>query len=146
MNQIKKNNIAYGKLLNKCWEDPAYLEKFRADPAAALREFGIPTPPNARYHIVDPKDMKPSTNEDVYLFYMDKPEVTSLSDSTLNQVAGGDAAADTEADYLVSLTNVIAHLEAVTELAAAVDVAAVVIVVIALAGSSPDTQFQPNDN
>ena len=146
MDQIKKNNIAYAKLLNKCWDDPAYLEKFRADPAAALKEHGIPTPPNARYHIVDPKDMKPSTNEDVYLYYMDKPEVTNLSDSTLDKVAGGDTAADTKADYLVSLTNVIAHLEAVTELAAAIDVAAVVLVVVALVGSSPDTQFQPNEN
>lgn len=90
MDQIKKNNIAYGKLLNKCWEDAAYLEKFRADPAAALKEHGIPTPSNARYHIVDPKDLKPSTNEDVYLFYTAKPDVTSLSDKSLDAVAGGD--------------------------------------------------------
>ena len=85
-----KNNIAYAKLLNKCWEDPAYLEKFRADPAAALAEFGITAPAGARFHIVAPEEMKPSTQEDVYLYYIPKPEVANLDDRALDQVAGGD--------------------------------------------------------
>ncbi len=89
MDQIKKNKIAYNKLLNKCWDEPEYLAKFREDPAMCLAEFGIQPIPGAKYHIVAPEEMKPSTNEDIYLPYMPKPEVTNLSAETLNKIAGG---------------------------------------------------------
>ena len=132
MDQIKKNNIAYGKLLNKCWDDPAYLEKFRADPAAALKEFGIPTPPNARYHIVAPQDMKPSTKEDVYLYYMDKPEVTSLNDETLSKVAGGVVPKPEPHEPIMESVDVMTHVEVGTEVVA--EVVAVVMAVILIVG------------
>ena len=133
MDQIKKNNIAYAKLLNKCWDDPAYLEKFRADPAAALKEHGIPTPPNARYHIVDYKDMKPSTNEDVYLYYMDKPQISSLNDAMLTKVAGGvDPGPDPDPgeSIAVTVTDAVSWVNAVT---VATDAFAVLAIVIAAA-------------
>ena len=139
MDQIKTNNIAYAKLLNKCWDDPAYLEKFRADPAAALKEHGIPTPPNARYHIVDPKDMKPSTNEDVYLYYVDKPQITSLSDAALTKVAGGEELdkyipdppdPEPSESVAVNVTDAVSWVNAVT---IATDVFAVLAIAIAAA-------------
>ena len=90
MDQFKKNHIAYAELLNRCWEDPSYLEKFRKDPAAALEEFGIPTVPGARYHIVEPDKMQPSTQEDIYLPYTPEPESRVLSDEMLSTVSVGD--------------------------------------------------------
>lgn len=89
MDKIKKNYIAYGKLLNKCWDDPDYLAKFREDPATCLEEFGIRAIPGAKYHIVAPEEMKPSTKEDVYLYYMPKPEVVNLDDDVLKNIAAG---------------------------------------------------------
>lgn len=126
MDQIRKNNIAYAKLLNKCWDDPAYLEKFRADPAAALKEFGIPTPPNARYHIVAPVDMKPSTDEDVYLYYTERPRITTLDDKLLNKVAGGEvetSAGPQGNDSVSEYADAAVHVEAVADVAAATEVA-----------------------
>ena len=85
----EKVNIAYAELLNRCWDDPAYLAKFKADPAAALEDFGIPTVPGATYHIVAESEMKPSTAEDVYLPYQDKPGLNMLDDDAFDAVAGG---------------------------------------------------------
>lgn len=44
---------AYNELLSRCWKDAAYLESLRSDPAAALKEYGIPTVEGASYHVVD---------------------------------------------------------------------------------------------
>ena len=142
MDQIKKNNIAYAKLLNKCWDDPAYLEKFRADPAAALKEFGIPTPPNARYHIVAPQDMKPSTKEDVYLYYMDKPEVTSLNDETLSKVAGGvEPKPEPEPhEPIMESVDVLTHVEVGTEVVAEVVAVVMAVVLIIAEGTGAGDQ------
>ena len=49
----KSIKIAYAELLNCCWEDPTYLERFRKDPAAVLKEHGLPTLDGARYHVVE---------------------------------------------------------------------------------------------
>ena len=61
MTQDKKKHIAYAELINHCWEDAAYLEKFRKDPAAVLAEAGIETVPGARYHVLE------QTAEHVYV-------------------------------------------------------------------------------
>ena len=89
MDQAKKNEIAYAELLNRCWEDAGYLEKFMADPAAALEEFGIPTVPGATYHVVPEDEVKPSTETDIYLPYKEKPGLRALDDDMLEQAAGG---------------------------------------------------------
>lgn len=49
----KQISIAYAEIMNRCWEDPAYLERFRSDPGAVLEEYGIPTLAGVRYHVVD---------------------------------------------------------------------------------------------
>lgn len=51
--ESKNYAAAYNELLNRCWEDAAYLEGFRSDPAAALKEYGIPTVEGACYHVVE---------------------------------------------------------------------------------------------
>ena len=89
MDQGKNYNIAYAELINRCWEDPAYMAKFKEDPAAALEEFGIPTVPGANYHIVAPDDAKPNTEKDIYLPYQDKPSLQTVGDDMLDAAAGG---------------------------------------------------------
>ena len=89
MDQIKKNLIAYAELLNRCWDDPEFLAKFKEDPAPVLEEYGIRTIKGARYHVVEAEDMKPDTQEDIYLPYKDTPEVRQLSVEELSDVAGG---------------------------------------------------------
>ena len=89
MDQGQKNNIAYAELLNRCWDDPAYLAKFKENPSAALEEFGIPTVPGATYHVVAEDEMKPSTEKDIYLPYSEKPKLQVMNDDLLDDVAGG---------------------------------------------------------
>ena len=89
MDQSKDYNIAYAGLVNRCWDDPEYLERFKGNPAAALEEFGIPTVPGATYHIVAPGDVKPNTEKVVYLPYQDKPGLRALEDDMLDAAAGG---------------------------------------------------------
>ena len=89
MEQSKNNNIAYSELLNRCWEDPEYLAKFKDDPIAALEDFGISTVPGAKYHVVPENEMKPSTEVDIYLPYKEKPGLVTLDDDMLEEAAGG---------------------------------------------------------
>ena len=89
MDQGKDYNIAYAELINRCWEDPAYLAKFKEDPAAALKEFGIPTVPGATYHVVPLDELKPGTETDIYLPYQDKPALQTVGDDMLDAAAGG---------------------------------------------------------
>ena len=90
MNQENNVRIAYGKLLNRCWKDPKYEAKFRENPAACLEEFGMPTVPGAKYHIVKPEDMPPSTEQDIYLPWIEKPKTRELSIDMVDAVASGD--------------------------------------------------------
>jgi hypothetical protein len=107
MDQGKDYNIAYAELVNRCWEDPAYLAKFKEDPAAALEEFGIPTVPGATYHIVAPNDVKPNTETDIYLPYQDKPGLQTLEDDMLDGAAGGG--------FVWKHSNIIANANAVAQ-------------------------------
>ena len=49
----KKLDVIYGELLNRCWQDEAYLECFRAEPAEVLAEAGIPVKAGAVYHVME---------------------------------------------------------------------------------------------
>lgn len=89
MPQSKNNNIAYSELLNRCWEDPEYLAKFKENPIAALEDFGIPIVPGAKYHVVPENEAKPSTDEDIYLPYKERPGLVTLDDDMLEEAAGG---------------------------------------------------------
>lgn len=90
MTQAKNNNIAYSELLNRCWEDPEYLAKFKENPIAALEDFGIPTIPGAKYHVVPENEVKPSTEADIYLPYKEKPGLVTLDDDMIEEAAGGN--------------------------------------------------------
>lgn len=89
MNLVEKNQIAYAELINRCWEDPDYLAKFKEDPASALEEFGIETVAGAKYHIVSSEDMQPDTAEDIYLPYAENPKTHKLSIEEVDKIAGG---------------------------------------------------------
>ena len=86
---IEKNQIAYAELINRCWEDPEFLAKFKEDPASALQEYGIETKSGVTYHIVSSNEMKPDTEEDVYLPYADNPKTRKLNIEELKDAAGG---------------------------------------------------------
>ena len=49
----KKIDLIYGELLNRCWKDENYLERFRKEPAAVLAESGIPVKAGAVYHVME---------------------------------------------------------------------------------------------
>ncbi len=54
MSENEKNlNVIYGELLNRCWKDKSYLERFRKEPAAVLSEAGIPVKEGAEYHVME---------------------------------------------------------------------------------------------
>ena len=121
MDQKKKYLIAYGELLNRCWDDPEYLAKFKADPAAALEDFGIETVPGARYHIVAPEDMKQSTMEDIYLFYMDNPDDQELDEEMIGKVAGGG--------FIITKSNIVTNGNVLVDAAAVAETLAGVVTV-----------------
>ena len=89
MDQAKNYNIVYAELVNRCWDDPEFLAKFKENPIAALEEFGIPTVLGATYHVVSPNDVKPNTETDIYMPYQDKPGLQTMGDDMLDDVAGG---------------------------------------------------------
>ena len=126
MNQEKNYRIEYGELLNRCWKDPKYLAKFRENPAAVLEDFGIPTVPGARYHVVNQDEMKPSTTEDIYLPYMEKPKTRELSIEDVDDVAGGG--------WFITSSNVVVNGNVAIDGAVAVEsIAAAVTVSVAAA-------------
>lgn len=107
MGQDKDYRIAYSELLNRCWEDPEYLAKFQADPIAALEDFGIPTVPGAKYHIVPQDELKPSTEEDIYLPFQEKPGLRMLGDEMLDGAAGGG--------FLITKSNIVANQNVIAD-------------------------------
>ena len=120
MDKAKNQEIAYAELVNKCWEDPGYLAKFKADPAAALKEFGIEAPENATYHIVAPADLQPNTDTDIYLPYEDKPALKTMGDDTLDSMAGGG--------FMITSSNIITNKNAIAANDIAVDTEAAAVV------------------
>ena len=107
MSEERDYNIIYAELVNRCWDDPEYLAKFKEDPAAALEEFGIPTVAGANYHIVAPGEMKPSSKEDIYLPFQDKPGLQVMGDDMLDDVAGGG--------FIYKHSNIIANTNAIAQ-------------------------------
>ena len=113
MDQIKKNNIAYAELLNRCWDDQEYKAKFFEDPATVLQQYGIETVPGARYHTVEPEKMQPSTPEDIYLPITPQPKFRLLDDQDLTAVASGD--------WFYMNSNVVVNVNATVDASVAVE-------------------------
>ena len=125
MDQVIKNRIAYAELLNRCWDEPEYLERFREDPESCLKEYGIDAPPEARYHIVAPEDMQMSTDEDVYLYYMEKPATGELDEEALEKVAGGG--------WFWTSSNILVNSNAMVDGTAVGESIAVAVTIVAVA-------------
>ena len=49
----RKIDLIYGELLNRCWQDEAYLKRFRAEPKEVLAEAGLPVRADAAYHVME---------------------------------------------------------------------------------------------
>ena len=119
MDKAKNQEIAYAELVNKCWEDPGYLAKFKADPAAVLAEFGIEVPEGVTCHIVAPADMQPNTATDIYLPYEDKPALKTMGDDALDGMAG--------AGWVITSSNIITNKNAIAVNDVAVDTEAAAV-------------------
>ena len=72
---------AVGKVIAKAWADEAFKARLLADPAAVLAAEGVQTPPGVELKVVE------NTAGVFNLVLPVRP--TELSDSDLDQVAGG---------------------------------------------------------
>ena len=76
--QSKQIRIKYGEILNRVWEDTDLSKKFSENPVEVLKEYGFPIKEGANYHSVAPEEVKPSTDTDIYLPFVPKPESKEL--------------------------------------------------------------------
>lgn len=87
--QSKQIRIKYGEILNRVWEDTDLSKKFSENPVEVLKEYGFPIKEGANYHIVAPEEVKPSTDTDIYLPFVPKPESKELVEKALAGITGG---------------------------------------------------------
>ena len=73
---------AYGRVIAQAWSDPAFAEKLRTNPAAALAEAGIEVPEGARVTSYF------AAENEVVVLVPPKPS-EELSEETLEAMAGG---------------------------------------------------------
>jgi Nitrile hydratase, alpha chain len=71
-----------GRVVAKAWEDDAYKERLKADPAAVLAAEGLEAEPGVELRVVE------NTGNLVYLVVPAAPS-EELSDDALETVAGG---------------------------------------------------------
>ncbi|RMF72900.1 MAG: thiocillin family RiPP [Alphaproteobacteria bacterium] len=77
--------MAYGQVIARAWSDPAFAEKLKRDPAAALAEAGVKLPENAKVTAYF------GAENEVLIFVPPKPR-EELSDEALEAMAGGKCA------------------------------------------------------
>lgn len=79
-----KGEAKLGEILSKCISDAGFKAKFKANPAAVLKEHGIAAPEGVKIQVVE------NTENEVFITLPTQgaggPE---LSDTDLEQVAGG---------------------------------------------------------
>ncbi len=73
---------AYGKVIAQAWSDPAFAEKLKKDPAAALAEAGIKVPAGAKVTSYFAEE------NEVVVIVPPKPN-EELADEALEAMAGG---------------------------------------------------------
>lgn len=85
MNQ-KVQSDQIDNILTKCWADSSFKQQLLADPAAVLKAEGVDIPAGYTVHVLE--------NTDKIINYVLPPNPNAeLSDSELESVAGGKAAA-----------------------------------------------------
>jgi hypothetical protein len=45
--------VKWGELVARAWADPAFKARLLADPAAVLKENGLPVPPDLKLQVVE---------------------------------------------------------------------------------------------
>ncbi len=83
----KKNAVAFGAVISKCWEDEAYRKRFLEDPESVLAEAGFQVEEGVTYKVIEaPKMVKylvlPADNP--------KEAVQAISKGLLNRVENHD--------------------------------------------------------
>lgn len=86
----------YQKILSKiyaqCHRDPAYKERFLADPKAVIKEEGVTVPDSIEIKAVE------ETDPNLITLYLPPEPSDELSDRDLEQVSGGKAS-NAEKEY-----------------------------------------------
>lgn len=77
----KDQNLILGEIINRCWEDAAYKERFLKNPNAMLKDAGFPVG-DKNFRVVE------NTADVSYIVLPEKPS-DELDDDELDNVAGG---------------------------------------------------------
>jgi hypothetical protein len=83
MNMAKATtNKAWSQIVAKAWQDEAFKRRLLADPAAVLKEHGMPVPPGVQLRVLEDSDT---------LRHLTLPQVPSaeLAEADLEQIAAG---------------------------------------------------------
>jgi hypothetical protein len=78
----------FGQLIAKCWADEEFKKKFKADPAAVIKEHGIDLPAGIKLHVHE------TTEKEAHIVIPPKPS-KEMADAQLDKVAGGGGSSNT---------------------------------------------------
>lgn len=73
------------ELFGRCWKDEAFKKRFMSEPAAVLDEEGFDVPEGIKIKVIE------NTPNQMNIVLPANPESAELSDSDMDQVAGGAA-------------------------------------------------------
>ncbi|MBQ7516300.1 MAG: NHLP leader peptide family RiPP precursor [Schwartzia sp.] len=84
----KKNVVAFGEVVSKCWEDEAYKKRFLEDPEDVLAEAGFQLEEGVTYKVIEAPKMV-----EYLVLPSDKPKdaVQAISKGFLNRVEKSDS-------------------------------------------------------
>lgn len=79
---MNKNEKAMGQIIAKCWEDAEFKERFKTEPEAVLKEYGIEVQEGIKYTVIEN-----AKDEAVIVI---PPQMDELNDEELDSVAGAN--------------------------------------------------------
>jgi hypothetical protein len=71
------------ELFARCWKDEAFRKRFKSEPAAVLDEEGFDVPEGIKVKVIE------NSPNEMNIVLPANPESMELSDSEMDQVAGG---------------------------------------------------------
>jgi hypothetical protein len=101
--QLANWDYQWGQVVGQAWADEAFKQRLFADPAAALKEFGVETPAGLRVEVLQNADPAPRNTDTVmYLVLPAKPSAADLSEEELRDGTGGQGLARCGCEFCVS--------------------------------------------